>query len=287
MTLPIDVSPWKPAPFALGGETVFAVGDVHGCVEELQALLGTVADLARESAGKRRLVWLGDMVDRGPDTLGVLRLWGEDAETRGVDRVDHVIGNHEILMLLAIGDEQRDGQGDGPMVKKARTMWLADRTGGNKVLEEMRCAAHDPLAPPSYALAVEALGEGLMRQLLTQRSHVRVGNALFVHGGLRGGVDEASFLATPWTAGDQARWAWITKGFLDWQGGFGGTLVVHGHTPPHKHFPYTQMEDPHLFLHDRLGLDGGSALTGFVVGAEVQDGRYRILKAGRARDVKN
>jgi len=279
MPLPVDVSAWKPAPFALGGETVFAVGDVHGCAEELQALLGSVADLARESTGKRRLVWLGDMVDRGPDTLGVLRLWGEDAETRGVDRVDHVIGNHEILMLLAIGD--------GPLVEKARTMWLAERTGGSKVMEEMRRVARDPLALPSYALAVAALGEKLVRQLLCQRSHVRVGNALFVHGGLRGGMDEAGFLATPWTAGDQARWAWITKGFLDWQGGFGGTLVVHGHTPPNKHFPHTQMDDPHLFLHDRLGLDGGSALTGIVVGAEIQDGRYRILKAGRARDVKN
>jgi len=279
MPLPVDVSAWKPAPFALGGETVFAVGDVHGCAEELQALLGSVADLARESTGKRRLVWLGDMVDRGRDTLGVLRLWGEDAETRGVDEVDHVIGNHEILMLLAIGD--------GPLVEKARTMWLAERTGGSKVMEEMRRVARDPLALPSYALAVAALGEKLVRQLLCQRSHVRVGNALFVHGGLRGGMDEAGFLATPWTAGDQARWAWITKGFLDWQGGFGGTLVVHGHTPPNKHFPHTQMDDPHLFLHDRLGLDGGSALTGIVVGAEIQDGRYRILKAGRARDVKN
>ena len=279
MPLPVDVSAWKPAPFALGGETVFAVGDVHGCAEELQALLGSVADLARETTGKRRLVWLGDMVDRGRDTLGVLRLWGEDAETRGVDEVDHVIGNHEILMLLAIGD--------GPLVEKARTMWLAERTGGSKVMEEMRRVARDPLALPSYALAVAALGEKLVRQLLCQRSHVRVGNALFVHGGLRGGMDEAGFLATPWTAGDQARWAWITKGFLDWQGGFGGTLVVHGHTPPNKHFPHTQMDDPHLFLHDRLGLDGGSALTGIVVGAEIQDGRYRILKAGRARDVKN
>jgi len=279
MPLPVDVSAWKPAPFALGGETLFAVGDVHGCAEELQALLGTVGDLARESPGKQRLVYLGDMVDRGPDTLGVLRLWGEDAEARGVDQVDHVIGNHEILMLLAIGD--------GPLVEKARTMWLAERTGGSKVMEEMRRVARDPLALPSYALAVAALGEKLVRQLLCQRSHVRVGNALFVHGGLRGGMDEAGFLATPWTAGDQARWAWITKGFLDWQGGFGGTLVVHGHTPPNKHFPHTQMDDPHLFLHDRLGLDGGSALTGIVVGAEIQDGRYRILKAGRARDVKN
>jgi serine/threonine protein phosphatase 1 len=80
-----------------------------------------------------------------------------------------------------------------------------------------------------------------------------------------------------------ARWAWITKGFLDWQGGFDGTLVVHGHTPPSKHWPLAQMEDPHLFLHDRLGLDGGSALTGIVAGAEIRDGRYRILKAGIER----
>jgi serine/threonine protein phosphatase 1 len=40
------------------------------------------------------------------------------------------------------------------------------------------------------------------------------------------------------------------------------------------------MEDPHVFQHDRLGLDGGSAVSGVVVGAELRDGRYRILKAG-------
>ena len=40
------------------------------------------------------------------------------------------------------------------------------------------------------------------------------------------------------------------------------------------------MEDPHLFEGDRLGLDGGSARTGIVTAAEIQDGRYRILKAG-------
>jgi serine/threonine protein phosphatase 1 len=40
------------------------------------------------------------------------------------------------------------------------------------------------------------------------------------------------------------------------------------------------MEDPHLFEGDRLGLDGGSARTGIVTGAQIQDGRYRILKAG-------
>jgi len=275
MAVPVEVSPWKPAPFALAGETVFAIGDIHGCADELASLLDTIRALTVEGVPPRRLVYLGDLVDRGPDTLGVLRLWAEDAKTRGVDRVDRIIGNHEILMLLAMGD--------GPRAEKAAAQWLAERTGGSKVLAEMRAAVRDPTAEPSYELATAALGRQILGRLLTQRSHLRLGNIVFVHGGLDGRTDQAAFLAPPWTAGMKARWAWITTGFLDWQGGFGGTLVVHGHTPPQKHFPLTYMEDPHLFLHDRLGLDGGSAITGIVVGAEIRDGRYRILKAGTAK----
>jgi serine/threonine protein phosphatase 1 len=272
MSVPVDITAWKPAPFALGGETVFAIGDIHGCASELASLLDTVAMLARAHDGPRRLVYLGDVIDRGPDTIGALRLWAEDAAARGVDRVDRLIGNHEIVMLLALAG--------GPHAAKAETMWLSDGMGGTKVLEELRRAVGDPRAKPSYELAAAALGGTVMRLLTTQRSHLRIGNTLFVHGGLDGRADQAAFLAPPWTAFTDARWAWITHGFLDWQGGFGGTLVVHGHTPPAKHWPLTHMEDPHLFLHDRLGLDGGSAVTGLVAGAEIQDGRYRVLKAG-------
>ncbi len=39
VALPVEISEWKPAPFALGGETVFAIGDVHGCAAELRVLL--------------------------------------------------------------------------------------------------------------------------------------------------------------------------------------------------------------------------------------------------------
>lgn len=275
MSVPVAITPWKAAPFDLAGETVFAIGDVHGCADELQSLLDAVRELACQSDRPRRLVYLGDVVDRGPDSLRVLRLWAEDAKASGVDRVDRIIGNHEILMLLAMGDGER--------AEMATAMWLAERTGGSKVLQEMRCAVRDPTALPSYELAVAALGRQVLDRLLTQRSHLRLGNAVFVHGGLDGRTSQAAFLAAPWTAGTGARWAWITTGFLDWKGGFGGTLVVHGHTPPQKHWPLTQMEDPHLFLHDRLGLDGGSAITGIVAGAEIRDGRYRILKAGTAK----
>ncbi len=273
--LPVEVSDWRPAPFAVNGETVFAVGDVHGCLDEMAALLDTIGRLAAQGSAPRRLVYLGDMIDRGPDTIGVLKKWAEPETARGVERIDRVIGNHEILMLLAIRGEAQ--------AERAAALWLGDRTGGAKVLAEMRAAVRDPDAPLGYALAAAALGEGVMRLLLGQRSHVAVGNTVFVHGGLEGGTNIETFLATPWTAGMQARWAWITKGFLDWQGGFGGILVVHGHTPPNKHRPLSQMEDTLVFLHDRLGLDAGSAFTGIVAGAEIRDGRYRLLKAGIPR----
>jgi serine/threonine protein phosphatase 1 len=275
MSVPVDIGAWKPAPFGLDGQTVFAIGDVHGCATELASLLDAVATLAREERSPRRLIYLGDVVDRGPDTIGALRLWADDAAVRDVDRVDRIIGNHEIVMLLPLSDSLHAG--------KAEAMWLSDGMGGAKVLDEMRHAVGDPRARPSYELAATALGEKVMRLLITQHSHLRIGNTLFVHGGLDGQADQATFLAVPWTAFTDARWAWINKGFLDWQGGFGGTVVVHGHTPPAKHWPLTHMEDPHLFLHDRLGLDGGSAVTGLVVGAQIQNGRYRILKAGTAK----
>src|SRR6266404_6305899 len=150
MTVPVDISAWKPAPFALKGETVFAVGDIHGCARELQALLGTIATLARDRSGKRRLVYLGDVIDRGPDNIGALRLWAEDAAVRGVDHIDRLMGNHEQLLMLAVTG--------GPHATKAEDHWLGEETGGGKVLAEMRTAIGDEAAPLGQALLAAALG---------------------------------------------------------------------------------------------------------------------------------
>ena len=274
--LPVEISAWKAAPFDLRGETVFAIGDVHGCANELRALLGTIGALARSNSGKRRLIYLGDMINRGPDSMGVLDVWAADEAAHGVDHIDRLMGNHEIMMMLAVIG--------GPHARKAETMWLSKRIGGQMMLDQMRAKAQErpgaPAAPVGQALLEAALGEAVVHRLHGMRSHVRLGNALFVHGGLDPHADLDEFLTRPWTIFTEARWAWINHGFLDWKGGFQGTLVVHGHTPPDKHKAISGMEDPHLFEGDRLGLDGGSARTGIVTAAEIQGGRYRILKAG-------
>jgi serine/threonine protein phosphatase 1 len=238
--------------------------------------LGTIGELATQSSDKRRLVYLGDMINRGPDSVGVLDLWAANETVHGVDHIDRLMGNHEIMMMLAVIG--------GPHAHKAETMWLSKRMGGQMLLDQMRAKvggrAGAPAAPVDQALLKTALGEAVVHRLYGMRSHVRLGNTLFVHGGLDPHAEPDEFLTRPWTIFTEARWAWINHGFLDWKGGFKGTLVVHGHTPPDKHKAISGLDDPHLFEGDRLGLDGGSARTGIVTAAEIHDGRYRILKAG-------
>ncbi len=272
--LPVEISEWKPAPFDLKGETVFAIGDVHGCAAELGALLATIARLAGEAEGRRRLIYLGDMINRGPDSIGVLEQWAGSEEAHGVDHVDRLMGNHEIMMMLTVVG--------GPHAHKAETMWLSKRMGGHILLDQMAARAGRPAAHADQGLLHDALGEAVVHRLQGMRSHVRLGNTVFVHGGLDPHAEVEEFLARPWLIFTEARWAWINHGFLDWKQGFGGTLVVHGHTPPDKHKAISGMDDTHLFEGDRLCLDGGSARTGIVAAAEIRQGRYRILKAGIA-----
>ncbi len=125
--LPVEISDWKRAPF-----------DIHGCADELRVLLGVIGELATQSSGKRRLVYLGDMINRGPDSVGVLKLWAADEAAHGVDHIDRLMGNHEIMMMLAVIG--------GPHAQKAEALWLSKRMGGQQLLDQMRARAGAPAA---------------------------------------------------------------------------------------------------------------------------------------------
>lgn len=266
-----SAGPWAAAPVDTAGERLFVVGDVHGCTRLLDAMLEGIAGLAAEGTGPARLVFLGDMVDRGPDSIGTLHRWAEPEPAPGIARVHRLMGNHEQLMLLA--------NGDGPEAPLARHAWL--QTDGASMLAEMRAAADDPAAPPSAALMAAALGPAVMARLAALETHLLLGNLVFVHGGVDPARALSVFLGQGWQGlGARPRhWAWITAGFLDWAGGFGGRVVVHGHTPPDKQRRHTGLADPHVLHQARLNLDGGSAVTGIVAGAVIEAGRYRILRA--------
>jgi serine/threonine protein phosphatase 1 len=77
---------------------LIAIGDVHGCIDALDAVLGAIAPTAND-----QLVFLGDLVDQGRNSREVL---DRVIELQGVCQVILIAGNHEEMMLAARGDDQ-------------------------------------------------------------------------------------------------------------------------------------------------------------------------------------
>lgn len=264
MDVSLEQSEWRAQPLRLDGETIFAVGDVHGCDRQLAALLDTFSGLAAERPA--RLIFLGDLICRGPSSLAALRLWADPSLDACFTRVHRVTGNHDQLLMLSIGGNSG-----------AYERWMT--IDGQTFVDELRSTTGRSDAPLTRELVREAAGEQVLARLDRLECHVWIGNTIFVHGGIDPSLKPETALAAPFTKFGGNHWAWINEPFLQWRGGFGGLMVVHGHTPPERHRKMSGYPDPHVFQHDRLSLDGGSAKTGIVAAAQFEDGRYRLFKA--------
>lgn len=174
-------------------DLTYAVGDIHGCADALTRLL---AEIERHRDGRaRRLVFLGDYVDRGPDSAGVVHIL-RDLQAREPDAVTCLMGNHEAMMLEAY----RDALG--------ATAWIEN--GGDATLAAF--GVQDPETLPHDVLT-------WMSGLPTVHEDVR---RYYVHAGFRPGrrgIDP-----------DVATRLWIRAPFTTEDYDF-GRHVVHGHTP--------------------------------------------------------
>lgn len=271
-TVLVDISEWCSADIDANREIIFAVGDVHGCADLLDSLLNAFGHLDINDELPRRLVFLGDLINRGPHTIKVLERWAHEEPIAGVTKVDRLMGNHEQLLLLAMRGH--------PLCARAYPILV--ELGGDCFLQELRKKSGMPAADLSIKLLVRALGPEIANRLQNElKTAIAVGNLVFVHAGIAPHMNQHEFLSLPAQAlpADGIHWAWIEGPFLTWQGGFNGKIIVHGHTPPRKHRELTHQDDPHVLSHGRLGLDAGSSQTGVVAGAQIEDGRYRVLRA--------
>lgn len=178
----------------------FAIGDVHGHVTLLVDLLGQIDETA---AGQpHRIVCLGDYIDRGPDSAGVIRLLHDLQAERGRDAVICLKGNHEDMLLRA-----RHGD---PIVRA----WLDN--GGRQCLVSFGVDAAEDIPERSLAWieACPTFFEDDWRY--------------YVHAGLNPDHDRHD-------QRDEDR-LWIRNRFLDRNHDF-GRLVVHGHTPQTNGLP--------------------------------------------------
>jgi len=226
------------------------------------------------SGGEGHLTLLGDLGDRGPDTVGSYRAaYRRPAAEMGFSGRTGLAGNHEALLKLGIL---------GPDDQDVWPLWM--QNGGRTVLAEIGCpvggTSHDSAAGALRA----ALGETVCAELDRLSSHREAGNLLFVHAGVDPLQPLAAWFAKPlFWLDNEDHFAWIRFPFLGHEGPFeGDRIVVHGHTPEPIVRRWKGMDatpGQHGLDGWRLGLDGGTYTTGIVAGAEIRDGSYRIYLA--------
>lgn len=222
--LPVDAAPPSRLP---AGVRVYAIGDVHGCDDRLAAMHDAIVDdLARHPVAHPLLIHLGDYIDRGPDSAGVLeRIVRPLPRARGLV-VASLMGNHEDMLLTALASDGREAAGH----------WL--HNGGGETLVRWGLSWRDP--PSAWEAGIPPRQLGTMRALPVL---LRVGGYVFVHAGLRPGV--------PLHAQTREDMMWIREPFLSHDGEL-PCVVVHGHTPAHE---------PAVRAH-RIGIDTGAVMGG-------------------------
>jgi serine/threonine protein phosphatase 1 len=228
-----EPAPETAAPATPAGVRVYAVGDVHGCVGLLRRLLALIeADAAARPRTRNVVVFLGDYIDRGEESRGVIDLL-LSAPLTGFDRV-HLRGNHEESLLQFLADTSV-----GPA-------WLT--YGGAATLLSYGVKPPDSLTTPDELLrARRQLAERLPQEHLafmaaTKLAHVE-GDYYFTHAGVRPGI--------PLDRQDAFDLMWIRDDFLRSTQNF-GKIVVHGHT-------ITDLPD---VQRNRIGIDTGAFASG-------------------------
>ena len=180
----------------MGEHRIFAVGDIHGCRTKLDRLIQAI-DWKPEK--REELVFLGDYIDRGPDSFGVVETVLE-LKARYRNRVTCLMGNHEHMLANFITGKE------------------AIALGANGVSWTMR--SYDQNSP--FPVAHLDFYQNLKLYYETE-------NHIFVHAGLRPGKPLAQQTVEDFL--------WIRDDFLDSEYDFGKT-VVFGHTPFKEPFIY-------------------------------------------------
>ena len=222
------------------GYRAYGVGDVHGRADLLRPLLDRIAENnEKRGAAKVYIIFLGDLIDRGPDSAGVLDLLRAYSPA-GMEPV-FLGGNHEEVFLQAInGDEQILGR------------WL--RFGGAEFAASYGINPELLQALPA-AEGIEKLRAAIPAEHLAFvegfADTFRFGDYLFVHAGMRPGIALEKQNPTDLR--------WIREPFLSDRRNH-GVIVVHGHT----------VADRVIELPNRIGIDTGAYRTGVLTALGIE-----------------
>jgi len=226
---------------------LYVIGDIHGRLDLLESLIAAIQSDYAERGGSAQTITLGDYVDRGPDSRGVIELLATNPFPTPYVALK---GNHEEFVENFLVD---------PTVIQH---WA--RLGGVETLASFGVRLGDPAvldnAKTAAANLAEALTETHREFFRSLRLSYTVGSYFFCHAGVRPGV------ALDNQSKDDL--LWIRDAFLNSRADF-GKRVVHGHTP---------VSEPEI-LANRINIDTGAFATGRLTCIVLENGNYRFLTA--------
>jgi serine/threonine protein phosphatase 1 len=229
------------------GHRAYVVGDVHGRLDLLEELLAAIErDVRASPPEKALLVFLGDLIDRGPNSASVvelLRLYSYPPL-----QTVFLLGNHEEVLLRIRG-------GESPLIADWRLFGGAETVMSYGV-EPEALAGLDKAS--MLAVISKASPQQHVAFLRGFADTCRFGDYLFVHAGIRPGIELEQQ--------KQADLRWIREPFLTDSGNH-GFVVVHGHTISNE-----VEERP-----NRIGIDTGAYKTGVLTALVIDDDRRSFL----------
>jgi serine/threonine protein phosphatase 1 len=231
------------------GMRVYAIGDVHGRNDLLQQLLAKIdADDARRGNADTQIIFLGDLVDRGPDSAGVIET--AMGMRKSPHKVRFLLGNHEEVFLAAC------------RARSERALRYFIRIGGDATLLSY------PITRAEY---LEISHDELIDRLdtLVPREHldfldsfedrIVIGDYAFVHAGIRPGV--------PLDEQKRSDLRWIREEFTGHKGDL-EKVIIYGHTI------YDEVEE----AASRIGIDTGAFDSGKLTAIALEGGERWYLQ---------
>jgi serine/threonine protein phosphatase 1 len=243
-------APPPPTWSVPAGMRIYAVGDVHGRLDLLRDLLAAIeADAAARPSAETHVIMLGDLIDRGPDSAGIVDFFLNTPPAFA--SIHQLMGNHEEMLLKLI---------DTP-TEELMAHFL--RYGGRETFESYdvpQIMLDLPERYPASALLdhIPAAHRAFFRAM---GDAIRVGDYLFVHAGIRPDV--------PLEEQSPSDVRWIRNPFLE-SAVDHGVIVVHGHTIT---------ATPELRA-NRIGIDTGAYASGTLTALGLEESHRWLIATG-------
>ena len=198
------------------GDCLVAVGDIHGRLDLLNKLIVKIKSFF-DSAGSKTLVFLGDVIDRGSDSAGVVEVIAKlKSGSPDFSRVILLKGNHEALMMDFLNDPAGRGK-----------LWLDN--GGNDTLKSYGVFPPDQISPRHLSYLATELSDKMPAHhksiLKSAQTYFTKGDYFLCHAGVDPvqALDQQSEATLLW----KRDMAFFDEKHLD-------KMIVHGHTPHEK-----------------------------------------------------